>query len=80
MKSPVKRGENRGRLLQHDFVVLGHAVYESSEDVWRGELPAAPLAGEAERFAIAAWVSPASKQMPLQAVGGWLAPGTSLRR
>ena len=72
LETPVRSGENRGELLRHDFVVLGHNVYTAREMNWSGALPDAVLAGEARRLAIAAWVSPGDRQEPLQALGGWL--------
>jgi hypothetical protein len=72
LKSPVQRGENRGRLLQHDFVVLAHQVYRPGQGQWRGTLPEAPLAGEAERLGVAAWIAKGNRNPPLQAAGGWL--------
>jgi hypothetical protein len=69
----VKRGENSGRKLQHDFVAL--------------EVVAAPLLAQDGRFvaalslpknasetptALAAWVIVGAARTPLQAVGGWL--------
>ena len=72
LETPVKRGENRGEFLRHDFVVLGHTVYRGDGSRWEGDLPDAALAHEAEQLAVAAWVTTAGKQQPLQAVGGWL--------
>ncbi len=69
----VKRGENAGRKLRHDFVVL--------------DLESEPLTGERNaltatvRFpkelrdratALAAWVTTGPAGPPLQATGGWL--------
>ena len=71
LQSEVSRGENRGRLLNHDFVVLGlHKVAPQSPGSWSGTLPAP--AKKADRYAIAAWVSEGRSQIPLQAVGGYL--------
>ena len=72
METPVRSGENRGELLRHDFVVLGHRAYRSDSGSWSGELPEAILEDEAQRLGIAAWVSPVDRQEPLQALGGWL--------
>jgi hypothetical protein len=72
MKTQVRAGENRGEELRHDFVVLGHDTFENSELEWRAGLPGAPLAKEAERLALVAWVSTGDRLMPVQVVGGWL--------
>ena len=72
--SAVAAGENHGRTLEHDFVVLGwnrHPMfatgtgYESS-----GALPAASEA--ASREALAVWVSVPGDPFPIQAAGDWL--------
>ncbi|MEP4485804.1 MAG: DUF1223 domain-containing protein [Halioglobus sp.] len=72
LQSPIKAGENRGKLLEHDFVVLGYQQYVSQAGQWQGEMPVAPLRSDASRVALAAWVSSDSRQQPLQALGGWL--------
>ncbi len=73
LSSSVNAGENQGRRLVHDFVVLGYeqfpltqhgAAYEATS-----ELPHPRLAGS--RSALAAWVSRTDSLRPLQAVGGW---------
>ena len=71
LQTPVKAGENRGELLEHDFVVLGY-VRARGPGPWQLPLPEAPHAGQAEKLAVAAWVSPRNSVLPLQAVGGWL--------
>lgn len=69
----VKAGENSGRKLLHDFVVLSIATVPLNSDGTELRLPASvakTLAGSRE--AIAAWVTEAGDLAPLQAVGGWL--------
>jgi hypothetical protein len=75
LSSDVKAGENRGRKLQHDFVVLTLAKASSkrSGDSFQAELsliPASPILPK--RLAVAGWVTPRGDLQPLQAVGGWL--------
>ncbi|MEO0436422.1 MAG: DUF1223 domain-containing protein [Pseudomonadota bacterium] len=79
IESDVRSGENRGRVLKHDFVVLAQRTFDGSQLKWQGRLPSTPLASEAKRLAVAAWVSAAGDLKPLQAVGGWL-PSPSLAR
>ena len=81
LASEVTRGENAGRTLEHDFVVLG--LTDRKMDFDDGRHTAAfglPPAGcaEAGRYAIAAWVSSARDAAPLQAAGGWLVGGNEL--
>ncbi len=73
LESDVKRGENSGRKLRHDFTVLhlASAPLHSAD----GRLVATvPLAAKtADRpAAIAAWITKGEAQPPLQATGGWL--------
>jgi hypothetical protein len=74
LQSDVKRGENSGRTLRHDFVVLDFAGAEmtKSEGAWRGALHFKEKSGTQNATAIAAWVSSTESPIPLQATGGWL--------
>jgi hypothetical protein len=69
----VKAGENNGRKLQHDFVVLSLASEqlpnESSEVVLH--LNNSKLAGNPPG-AVAAWITENGRSDPIQAAGGWL--------
>jgi hypothetical protein len=71
--SHVKAGENNGRKLQHDFVVLSLASEQlpnkSSEVVFH--LNNSKLAGNSPG-AVAAWITENGQTDPIQAVGGWL--------
>jgi hypothetical protein len=71
IETAVARGENRGRTLPQEFVVLVHAVHTSETGQWQAELPQA-AAGQAGRQAIALWVSSPDNPASLQAAGGWL--------
>ena len=69
----VTAGENRGRKLVHDFVVLGLTNEGMNSGAKELRLPvesSKPAANS--RSAIAAWVTPAGQMEPIQAVGGWL--------
>ncbi len=67
----VARGENSGRRLAQDFTVLQLITLSSTDGTWSVTLPAIDMPDGA-RPAIAAWVSDAATQRPLQAVGGWI--------
>ncbi len=74
LETRVGAGENRGRTLRHDFVVLGLAsvALAPTRD---GFVASAQLPGTGEpggERAFAAWVSRRGSQLPLQAVGGCL--------
>jgi hypothetical protein len=74
LKSDVLAGENRGRRLANDFIVMDMTRLalqaEQGEYVASWNSPKPQL--EAPRMAIAAWVATESSLKPLQAVGGWL--------
>ena len=69
----VKAGENSGRKLLHDFVVLSL----NDAPVSSGETEVAlnakvPAQAANARLAIAAWITETGRTEPIQAVGGWL--------
>ncbi|PYJ08119.1 MAG: DUF1223 domain-containing protein [Verrucomicrobia bacterium] len=69
----VTAGENRGRKLMHDFVVLGLTNEAMKSGAKEMKLPADSSNQVANtRSAIAAWVTQAGQLEPIQAVGGWL--------
>lgn len=67
----VKAGENRGRNLEHQFVVLDmkQTVLQADGKTWRGEITVTP---KTEPAALAVWVSNGQSLAPVQATGGWL--------
>ena len=72
LEQKVTRGENSGRTLKHDFVVLETSSFASAElGKWSGKL--SKPTSVASQYAVAAWVSPAGRQSPIQATGGLLA-------
>jgi hypothetical protein len=69
----VKAGENSGRRLQHDFVVLAMESTRMTDGEAELTSPATLTPQDANsRRAIAAWVTEPDKLEPIQAVGGWL--------
>ena len=82
LTSNVKAGENRGRLLSHDFVVLtfAKASLVRRGDVTQGEFVLNKQRNTADGdFALAVWITPAGRLEPLQATGGWLDRTASAR-
>ena len=77
-KTPVTDGENKGRTLLNDFVVLVHKTYPSITNQWAFSLPKIKP-HEFNRFALALWVNRQDTLKPLQAVGGWLDDQTAAR-
>jgi hypothetical protein len=68
----VKAGENNGRKLIHDFVVLGLTNETMKSGTKELRLPAPTTTTGDSRSAIAAWVTQGGQPDPIQAVGGWL--------
>jgi len=73
LESDVKRGENSGRKLRHDFVVLQLVKTDliASGDRWIGSISIPKQNAEKPR-ARAAWISDGDVDAPIQATGGWL--------
>ena len=67
LNTKVIAGENNGRNLRQDFVVLALANEKMSNGKAEIHLASGSRAG-----AIAAWISEANHLEPIQAVGGWL--------
>lgn len=82
LSSNVKAGENRGRRLEHDFVVLSltPVALAKQADVFHGEfdLPT-PATPNGQRLALAVWVTHGDSLEPMQATGGWLTPTTGTK-
>ena len=82
LSSKVKAGENRGRLLRHDFAVLTLATASlvRGGDGAKGEFVLNKQRNAAASdLALAVWITPAGRLEPLQATGGWLARTASAR-
>ena len=70
LRTEVRRGENAGRLLEHDFVVLSlQQLAANAANRWQTRVHDEP---RGERQAIVAWLSAPGQVAPYQAVGGWL--------
>ncbi len=75
LETDVKRGENTGKKLKHDFTVLGlkSADMQASDKGYSLtlEIPAASI--QAPKTGIAVWINEQGDLTPIQATGGWLA-------
>lgn len=69
----VRRGENAGRKLTHEFVALDllHASLERRDEGWTATLTL-PSKTAAPASALAVWGHAADDPTALQAAGGWL--------
>ncbi|HEY2801599.1 MAG TPA: DUF1223 domain-containing protein [Chthoniobacterales bacterium] len=75
ISSKIGAGENSGRKLEHDFVVLVQqdAPLQAKSNHAVGSLAIPPPSESAPRKAVAIWVSRRGQLTPVQATGGWLA-------
>lgn len=76
LQSDVKRGENSGRKLRHDFVVLHLAKIDMANEGnrWTGTVSLSTKAETDKPTALAAWIKSGETAPPIQATGGWLKP------
>jgi len=72
---PIRGGENRGKNLKHDFVVLNYqesSLFET-ENYWLAHLKHQNTTKfDTHRKALIAWVSEKGDPSPIQVTGGWL--------
>jgi hypothetical protein len=75
LQTEVKGGENHGRKLAHDFVVLKLQKIALSlrNNIWEGDfITGTNPPGRESKLAVTAWVSETGNITPLQCTGGWL--------
>jgi hypothetical protein len=73
LRTNVTAGENNGRKLVHDFVVLGLTNETMNSGTKELQLPTSSTKSTADsRTALAAWITAPGQLEPMQAVGGWL--------
>ena len=74
LESDVKRGENSGHKLRHDFVVLDLIKFDMANESngWTGSVVIPMRSGDDKPSALAAWIT--ENGTPVQATGGWLKP------
>ncbi len=82
LSSDVRAGENRGRLLQHDFAAtaLITVPMKPGNEIFSAHfvlLPRPELAGRNQ--AVAVWVTEGENLEPMQATGGWLVPPSPMK-
>jgi hypothetical protein len=70
LSNNITTGENGGRVLEHDFVVLEH----KSEPFTKGSITSTKLHSptHAKRYAYVVWISEPNSSTIVQATGGWL--------
>lgn len=71
----ITAGENKGRTLTHDFVVLDYqnANLTQQDGAWVGKgVTLHKHQTQPARYAVAVWVTDEGARAPVQAAGGWL--------
>lgn len=71
LESRILKGENRGRLLNHNFVALAHREVPLAKGKAEFVLPPIDKA-IASRLGIAAWIVAPDNSRPQVVVGNWL--------
>ncbi len=74
ISSKIGAGENSGRNLQHDFVVLSQQNGPMKSEAGRaiGSMTIGSTGENAPRKAIAVWVTRRDQLVPVQSAGGWI--------
>ena len=74
LSTHVAAGENAGKTLRHDFVVLDFQQFTQASQGgrFRWTLPGLLKSARQDTSAIALWVTAVDDPTPLQATGGWL--------
>jgi len=74
LSTRVAAGENAGKILRHDFVVLNFQQFtQASQDgQFRWKLPGLLKSARRDTSAIALWITAVDDPTPLQAAGGWI--------
>ena len=70
LSNTVTAGENRGKQLAHDFVVLSH-THRSGAKRWQLQLGDIPDKGQ-QQTALAVWLTPLDSLQIVQAAGGFI--------
>ncbi|MFI8482719.1 DUF1223 domain-containing protein [Pseudomonas sp. NPDC078700] len=67
----IAKGENAGKTIKHDFVVLSLQQVAGDGNHWQSRLPDD---ARGTRQAVVAWLGVPGQPAPYQAVGGWIKP------
>ena len=71
LTSHIERGENEGRIAEHEFVLVGFDTSVSTNFNWNMTLPKLHYS-KAKNYALAVWVSEINNPTPLHVVGSLL--------
>jgi len=70
LETKVRKGENRGQVLKHNFVVL--KMNKQSMQGSKAQMPLLKSKIKAKRYALVTWVTPKDSLDILQSTGSWL--------
>jgi len=69
IETNVKAGENKGKTLKHDFVVLRQQIFSAKQPSWNVDLDSNFFDTQFKQLAFVAWVEYEQNPAPIQAVG-----------
>ena len=72
IETKVQAGENRGKTLRHDFVIIKQQTYRSKNKQWETPLNTAFFETKYKNTALVAWVERSKNPTPIQAVAKFL--------
>jgi len=72
IETKVLAGENRGKVLKHDFILLKQQSYVSNEGKWDESISSEFFISKHKNIALVAWVEKTNNQAPVQSVGTFL--------
>ncbi|MCF6317674.1 MAG: DUF1223 domain-containing protein [Proteobacteria bacterium] len=68
----IKAGENDGKILKHDFVLLKHQTFTSELPNWETKLEPEFFSAQYNDLAFVVWIETEDNPAPVQAVGKFL--------
>ncbi|MGB0495057.1 MAG: DUF1223 domain-containing protein [Kangiellaceae bacterium] len=75
LSSKIKRGENEGKILKHEFVSLENkqsiSRRKANQYQWEIDIPE-KFHKSNKKLGVAVWVSATDNQQPIQSAGAWL--------
>jgi hypothetical protein len=69
IETKVRAGENKGKTLKHDFVVLNQQMFSAKQPLWNVDIDSSFFDSRFKQLAFVAWVEYEQNPAPIQAVG-----------
>lgn len=74
VESEIQHGENSGKKLKHNFIVLNYQEkpfqFQPTEEIWLSKIAIPTVRERVSQKGIAVWVGEDRSQIPIQAAGG----------